>query len=102
MIHHWTGVVFGWPFIGTAVILFGMGLWCRRFGLILLGNVFAAPICLYLSGTPRFQTIGRIVLLSNAAAAWPLARGQRGLSAALLVPFVATIAFVTIVLLREL
>jgi hypothetical protein len=100
MIDHWTGVVFGWPFITAAVILFGMGLVRRQFWLILLGNLFAAPFCLYLGGTPRFGTMAHMVLLSNVAAAWPLARGQRGISAALLVPFVALFVFVTVVLTR--
>jgi hypothetical protein len=101
MIDHWTGVVFGWPFIGTAVLLFVMGLVRRQSGLILLGNLFAAPYCLYLGGTPRFGTTAHLVLLSNVAAAWPLARGQRGISAALLVPFVSLFVFVTVVLMRE-
>jgi hypothetical protein len=101
MIDHWTGVVFGWPFIGAAVLLFGMGLVRRQFGIILLGNLFAAPYCLYLGGTPRFGATAHLVLLSSVAAAWPLARGQRGISAALLVPFVALFVFVTVVLMRE-
>jgi hypothetical protein len=101
MIDHWTGVVFGWPFITAAAMLFGMGLARRQYGLILLGSLFAAPFCLYLGGTPRFGTMAHVVLLSNVAAAWPLARGWRGMSAALLVPCVALFVFVTVVLLRE-
>jgi biotin transporter BioY len=100
MIHHWTGIVFGWPFIATALGLFVIGLIRRRSWLMLVGNLFAAPVCLYLGGTPRFGLEARLVLLMNVIAVWALARGWRWVSAALLAPFLILSAFVTVMLTR--
>ena len=90
----WWVVVFGWPFVGVAVVVFGLGLLRRQFSFVLLGNFFGAPFCLYLSATPRFWFVAPIVLLSNIAAAWALARGRPPIAALLLVPFVSLAAFV--------
>ena len=66
-------VVLGWPFVGVAVVLFGVGLLRRQFSFVLLGSFFAAPFCLYLTGTPRFWFVASIVCLSSITAAWALA-----------------------------
>ena len=50
----WWPLIFGWPFVGVAIVLFGLGLLRRQFPFVLLGSFFAAPFCLYLSLTPRF------------------------------------------------
>ena len=87
-------VVFGWPFVGVAVVLFGLGLLRRQFSFVLLGSFFAAPFCLYLSATPRFWFVAPIVLLSSIAAAWALARGRSTTAALLVIPFVGLASFV--------
>ena len=89
----WPVVVFGWPFVGVAVVLFGLGLLRRRVSFVLLGSFFAAPFCLYLSATPRFWFVSPIVFLSSIAAAWALARDWPTIAALLVVPFVGLASF---------
>ena len=89
----WGAVVFGWPFIGVAVVLFGVGLLRRHSSFVLLGSFFAAPSCLYLTGTPRFWYIGLSVWLSKITAAWALARGWTTTAALLVIPFVGLASF---------
>ena len=90
----WAQVVFGWPFVSVAVVLFGVGLLRRQSSFVLLGSFFAAPFCLYLSGTPRFRFVAPIAWLSSIAAARALARGRTTTAALLVIPFVGLAAFV--------
>lgn len=83
---HWTSFVFGWPFL-AAVGLFGFGLLWRRPKLVLAASLLAAPMCLYLIGTPRFAGLAAVALLANGAAVWASARGRRVAATALLIPF---------------
>lgn len=87
-------MILGWPFVGVSVVLFGLGLLRRQVLFVLLGSLFAAPFCLYLSATPRFWFVAPIVLLSSIAAAWVLAHGRLTIAALLVMPFVGLAAFV--------
>ena len=97
----WWPVVLGWPFVGVALVLFGIGLLRRQFSFLLLGSFFAAPFCLYLTGTPRFWFVAPIVFLSSIAAAWAVARNRPPIAALLLIPFVSLAAFVAWVVVTE-
>ena len=90
----WWVVVFGWPFVGVAVVLFGLGLLRCKSSIVLLGSLFAAPFCLYLTATPRFWFVAPIVLLSSVGAAWALARGRPTTASLLVIPFVGLASFV--------
>ena len=87
-------VVLGWPFVGVAVVLFGLGLLRRQFSFVLLGSFFAAPFCLYLSASPRFRFVALIAWLSSIAAVWALARGWTTTAALLVIPFWTLASFV--------
>ena len=90
----WWPIVFGWPFVGVAVVLFGTGILRRQFSFMLLGSFFAAPFCLYLTATPRFWFVAPIALLSSIAAAWSIVRGRPAIAALLVVPFVGLASYV--------
>ena len=90
----WWPLIFGWPFVGVAIVLFGLGLLRRLFPFVLLGSFFAAPFCLYLSLTPRFWFVAPFVLLSSIAAGWVLSGGRPMMATLLVMPFVGLAAFV--------
>ena len=90
----WWPLIFGWPFVGVAIVLFGLGLLRRQFLFVLLCSFFAAPFCLYLSLTPRFWFVAPFFLLSSIAAAWMLSRGRPMMATLLVMPFVGLAAFV--------
>lgn len=98
---HWASIVFGWPFVIVAITAFAVGLFTRAKWLLLWGSVFAAPFCLYLSGTPRFRWYGLIALFMNFMSVWAQSRGRSAVAAVSVVPFVGLVAFVATIVWQQ-
>ena len=80
----------GWPGIITSFLLSVLGLICKRARWLVLGAIFALPISLYLSATPRFQYFMALLPLFQFSAAYIVSKRKKSWVAwILLVPFVS-------------
>lgn len=60
----------GWPGIIASLLFSFLGLMLKKSSLIFIGALFALPISLYLSATPRFQFVMAVLPLFQVAAAY--------------------------------
>lgn len=84
----------GWPGIITSFLLSLLGLIRKQPRWLVLGAIFALPISLYLSATPRFQYFMAVLPLFQFAAAYIIYKRKKAWIAwLLLVPFVSTMTW---------
>lgn len=80
----------GWPGIITSFLLSVLGLIRKQPRWLVLGAIFALPISLYLSATPRFQYFMAALPLCQFAAAYTIYKRKKSWVAwLLLVPFIS-------------
>jgi len=92
-------VVFGWPAIVLALVLLGAGPLLRKDKLLLAGVLASTGFCLYL--TAANFLLGPVVYASNWASWYFLRRKARGVSIALLAPFVFVTLYFAIAVLSQ-
>ena len=87
----WPQLIFGWPTIILALVVFGLAFARSRTALGFVGLGLATPFLWYASGAPGGEWLAPVVFLALAGAALSLHRGRRGWAVACLLPFVATV-----------
>jgi hypothetical protein len=84
----WPALVFGWPAVIAALVVFGLALVLNARALAVIACLISAPFCLFVSGYPVIRGLGLLVLGTNVAGAIALWRHQRVGAALLWTPFV--------------
>lgn len=97
----WPEIVFGWPAVVGALILYGVGLHTSRWLPALAGFVISLPFLWYLSGYPSLMIGGPLTALSSLVSVVALARGRRLVAGLALLPFVAVVLWLAYAVLAQ-
>jgi hypothetical protein len=95
-------IIFGWPFIITALLLAVAGVILKRPALLVAAALFFTPPSLYLSGYPAIRWFGILLPAFMLGAAYYVRRGKAGLAwALLLAPMLVSAWLAVLVLLQN-
>jgi hypothetical protein len=94
-------VLIGWPAVIVSLVLAALGVHRRQWQFLAAAAIFALPILLYLSGTPRFSLAAVAVGLSSLASVVAAYFGHRRLSAILFLPFLALAVFLAAIVANQ-
>ena len=83
----------GWPGIIASLVFSVIGSIRKRYMWLVVGAIFALPISLYLSATPRFRYYMAFLPLFQLCSAFAVHKGIRWLSWISLVPFVGVVIY---------
>ena len=63
------GFLLGWPSLGIALLLAGLGVWLSRPVMLWTALMLSAPVALYVSGSPAMPFVGVVPMGALAVAA---------------------------------
>jgi hypothetical protein len=94
-------VIVGWPAVLASIVLAIVGIATERPRLVFAGAIVACPFLLYVFLTPRLRWVSPPVAALLFLAAGAVARRQRRVAAAMLVPYLCVCAFVAYLVVNQ-
>lgn len=96
-----TPIIFGWPAVGTALILAAGGILTRKGWMVVIGGLVVGPFAWYLTATAAFRILGWLLPALLFGAALAVESGRPRLAWLLLAPWVGIVGWVAFLVLNQ-